>query len=78
MSEYIIDGKDFAENEAIAKHKAWFDLFKDNYTFTSDNVDSILKTEIGRTFERVLEDAGVYKCTPDGESAFLKFIDSVK
>ena len=78
MSEYILAGKDFAENEAIAKHKAWFDLFKDNYTFTAENVESILRTEIGRTFERVLEDAGVYKRTPEGNAAFLKFIDTVR
>ena len=78
MSEYILAGKDFAENEAIAKHQAWFELFKDSYTFTSDNVETLLKTEIGRTFERVLEDAGVYKRTSDGKAAFLKFIDSVK
>ena len=78
MRDYIIDGKDFSENEAIAKHKAWFELFKDNYSFTPDNTEDILKTEIGRTFERVLEDAGVYKRTPEGKAAFLRFIDTVK
>ena len=78
MSEYILEGKDFAENEAIAKHKTWFELFKDNYTFTAENVENILRTEIGRTFERVLEDAGVYKRTPEGNAAFLKFIDTVR
>ena len=78
MCDYVLSGKDFAENESIAKHKAWFELFKDNYSFTSDNVEEILKTEIGRTFERVLEDAGVYKRTPEGNAAFLRFIDIVK
>jgi UDPglucose--hexose-1-phosphate uridylyltransferase len=78
MCDYVLSGKDFAENESIAKHKAWFELFKDNYSFTSNNVEEILKTEIGRTFERVLEDAGVYKRTPEGNAAFLRFIDIVK
>ena len=78
MSEYILAGKDFADNEAIAKHKEWFARFADNYTFTPDNVEDILKAEIGRTFERVLEDAGVYKRTADGNAAFLRFIDIVK
>jgi UDPglucose--hexose-1-phosphate uridylyltransferase len=78
MSEYILAGKDFADNEAIAKHKEWFARFADNYTFTPDNVEDILKTEIGRTFERVLEDAGVYKRTPDGNAAFLRFIATIR
>ena len=38
----------------------------------------ILHTEVGRVFARVLEDAGVYKCTPEGREAFQRFINSVK
>ena len=78
MCDYIASGKDFSDNEAIAKHKAWFEAFKDNYSFTSDNTEDILKLEIGRTFERVLEDAGVYKRTPDGNAAFLRFIATIR
>ncbi len=78
MCEYIVAGKDFAENEAICKHKEWFEKFKDNYTFTAENVETILKKEIGATFERVLEDAGVYKRTPEGNSAFLRFIATIR
>ena len=32
----------------------------------------------GKVFARVLEDAGVYKCTPEGRAAFETFIASVK
>ena len=78
MCEYIVAGKDFAENEAIAKHKEWFEKFKDNYSFTAENVEEILKKEIGATFERVLEDAGVYKRTPSGNAAFLRFIAAIR
>ena len=78
MKEYIIAGKDFAENEAIAKHKEWFARFKDNYTFTEENTEDILKKEIGSTFERVLEDAGVYKRTSEGMSAFLRFVANIR
>ena len=76
--DIIVADKDFADNEAISKHKAWFEEFKDNYTFTPENTEDILKKEIGRTFERVLEDAGVYKQTPDGLAAFTRFAESVK
>ena len=33
--------------------------------------------EIGSVFERVLEDAGVYKCTGEGRKAFIRFINYV-
>ena len=39
--------------------------------------EQILKAEIGATFQRVLEYAGVYKRTDDGKAAFLRFIDNV-
>ena len=78
MCEYIAEGKDFADNDAIAKHKAWFESFKNDYEFNSDNTEQILKKEIGRTFERVLEDAGVYKRTHEGSAAFLRFIATIR
>ena len=34
----------------------------------------ILQEEIGKVFVRVLEDAGVYKCTPEGREAFDRFL----
>ena len=77
MCEYIADGKDMRENADIEKHAEWFDSIKDKYNFTPENTEDILKQEIGAVFERVLEDAGVYKRTDEGKVAFRKFIDSV-
>ena len=77
MCEYIADGKDFRDNADIEKHAEWFDGFKDKYTFTAENTEQILKQEIGAVFQRVLEDAGVYKCTDEGKEAFLRFIGYV-
>mgnify|MGYP002555666200 CR=1 FL=1 len=51
---------------------------KTRYTFTADNVEGILQDEVGKVFARVLQDAGVYKCTPEGRAAFQKFIASVQ
>ena len=75
MREAILSGADFRDSAAIEKHAEWFGAFRDNYTFTEENTEEILKAEIGKTFVRVLEDAGVYKNTEDGESAFLRFIE---
>jgi len=32
---------------------------------------------VGAVFTRVLEDAGVYKCTAEGRAAFMRFIEAV-
>lgn len=77
LAEYVTEGRDIKENEALAKHAEWFAKFKDNYVFTKENADSILREEIGKTFVHVLEDAGVYKCTKEGRLGFSRFIDSV-
>ncbi len=78
MCEFIAEGRDFAEDERIEKHKAWFEAFKNNYEFTADNTEQILKAEIGKTFQRVLEDAGVYKNDEAGRNAFLRFIATIR
>lgn len=77
MCRYIAEGKDFADDPSIEKHKAWFEGIKDKYVFTAENTEEILKREIGAVFERVLEDAGVYKQSPEGKTAFMRFIDYV-
>ena len=45
---------------------------------TNENIDSIIKGEVGKVFVKVLEHAGVYKCDEDGRKAFRRFTDSVK
>ncbi len=78
MCEAILQNKDFAEDERIAKHKDWYLKFKDSYTFTPETVREIIEKEIGKTFVRVLTDAGVYKRDEAGTAAFLRFIESVQ
>ena len=46
--------------------------------FTRENVHAVLEREVGKTFEAVLEDAGVYKCTPEGRRAFMRFIAQIE
>ncbi len=41
------------------------------------NITGILQQEVGKVFCRVLEDAGVYKCTDEGMSAFMRFVDTL-
>ncbi len=71
----ILTGADIRADEALAKHADWVDEFLPAYSdITEENIDAVLKDEIGKVFVRVLEDAGVFKCTPEGREAFLRFI----
>lgn len=73
----LLDGTDPATVPEIAKHAEWAKALAQQYTFTAENTKEILNREIGRVFEAVLEDAGVYKCTPEGRAAFARFVDTV-
>ena len=77
LATYILEGKDIRSNETIEKHADWVETFRDQYTFTEENVEDILQQEIGKVFVKVLEDAGVYKCTEEGRKAFDRFIASL-
>ena len=75
LKEYILEGKDIRSNEQIEKHADWVDEFLPNYPdVNADNIEHILEQEVGKVFCQVLEDAGVYKCTPEGLEAFHRFI----
>ena len=61
----------------LGKHAPWVGELKKQYTFTAENALDIILKETGKVFTEVLEDAGVYKNTPEGRAAFLKFVDAV-
>ena len=44
---------------------------------TPEKLHDIVQTEIGLVFKEVLKDAGVYKCTEEGRTAFMRFVDKV-
>lgn len=74
LSDYIVDGKDIRSNEKIEKHADWVDEFRPKYpVISAENVDAVLKEEIGIVFKKVLEDAGVFKRDVKGQAAFDRF-----
>lgn len=78
LAEYIVEGKDIRSNETLEKHAQWVEEFLPKYdNITKDNIDDILKEQVGLVFARVLEDAGVYKCTEKGRRDFGKFLHSL-
>jgi len=79
LKEYILSDKDISANEAIAKHADWVQEFREHYNdINENNIDDILKKEIGLVFLRVLNDAGVYKRNEEGKAAFARFIDTLR
>ena len=77
LAEQIVAGSDIHGDEVLCKHADWVDQLKQQYTFTADNALDIILAETGKVFSQVLEDAGVYKCNPEGRTAFRRFIDAV-
>lgn len=78
LADAILEGKNIDNDETLAKHADWAKEIIGKYDdLNKDNIDSVLKQEIGIVFEKVLEHAGVYKRNADGMSAFLRFIESV-
>lgn len=67
------------EDNAIADyHLEWADQLKEKYPrINKEEVNSVVQHEAGQVFARVLEDAGVYKNTPSGHEAFMRFVKSV-
>ena len=77
LASAIVSGTDIAADAVLNKHAPWVEELKKQYTFTEENALDIILKETGRVFTEVLEDAGVYKNTPEGRTAFLKFIGAV-
>ena len=78
LAEYIVEKKDIKSNPDIEKHAGWVEEFLPEYSeITQENVMDILKKEVGKVFVHVLEDAGVYKCTPEGRDAFMRFVHTL-
>ena len=74
----ILNNDDLRASELTESHADWVEEFRPNHPeFNADNAMDIIKEETGKVFLHVLEDAGVYKCTPEGREAFMRFLESV-
>lgn len=78
LGKAIVEGRDISKDEVLSKHGQWVKEFMPKYKkIDSSNVEKILQDEVGLVFSKVLEDAGVYKRTPEGMAAFEKFIKAI-
>ena len=79
LADAIVKGEDIRANETLEKHADWVDEFMAEYkaagkTVDASNVEEVLQQEVGKVFCKVLEDAGVFKCTEEGLAEFRRFI----
>lgn len=75
LKNYILEDRDISSNVEIAKHDEWVNKFRNKYEFNSNNIDGILKYEIGSTFCEILKDAAVFKRDGKGKIAFEEFVN---
>lgn len=61
----------------LEKHADWAEGFMSKREVTAENVNEVIRDEIGKVFAKVLEHAGVYKRDPEGMAAFGRFVDSL-
>ena len=65
-------------NEKVEKHADWCDEILKKYNdITAENIENIIKIEIGVAFSKVLENAGVYKQDENGKEGYRRFINSL-
>ena len=77
LESAIRAGEDIRSIAELMAHADWVERFIEGYDIKRCDIGEMLRAEIGKTFTRVLEDAGVYKCDNIGRDNFLKFIDFV-
>ena len=77
LADAILNHKDIRADEILEKHADWVDEWIGNYTITPENIMDIIHDEISKVFVKVLECAGVYKRTEEGQKAFMRFVESL-
>lgn len=78
LAKAILNGEDLRSTEVLAQHADWAEDIISRYDINQENIDDILKKEIGIVFSKVLEQCGVFARNQEGKKAFLKFAESVK
>lgn len=91
LAQKYIAGEKLEEEESLKKHCEWFENVRKTHAEldrkvllsdmkegqAQDKVMQVLQTEIGKVFEEVLEDSGVFKCNEEGLRFFHRFVDCV-
>ena len=78
VEEALLSGKDLNNNPLTASHAEWAkEIELRNPDITKGNISDIVRAEVGKVFEQVLLDAGVFKRNESGRQAFDRFLHTV-
>lgn len=77
VADKLVRGEDLRDDPLTASHADWAEEFRDRYALTAGNALDVVYHEVGLVFAKVLEHAGVYARTPEGQEAFLRFLRQV-
>ena len=67
------------ESTVATYHQAWADDLKATHPAITEEAEAeaLVRESVGQIFARVLEDAGVYKRTAEGQAAFRRFVETL-
>jgi len=68
---------EFSDYPELEKHHQWYQYLQGKHKNFELDYDEILKFEVGKIFEQVLIDVGVFKINETGLQAFERFIHSI-
>ena len=77
LAKAIVENADIRADEVLEKHADWVDMLKAKHDITAENVDSIIKEEIGIVYSEILEQCGVFARDEKGRAQLRKFTESV-
>ena len=77
VADKLVSGEDLRDDPLTASHADWAEEFRNRYALTAGNALDVVYHEVGLVFAKVLEHAGVYSRTPEGQEAFLRFLRQV-
>lgn len=75
LEKAMLEGKDLTSDPQTASHAEWAgQVLEAHPEFAPENAEDIIRYEVGKVFEEVLCDAGVFKRGEKGREAFIRFV----
>lgn len=78
VGDALLSGRELRADALTAAHADWAEEIARRRSLTRENMEDVLREEIGRVFATVLEHAGVYRRDADGKAAFARFLETVR
>ena len=71
-------GDDLSGHPDLSAHESWYRSLRERHRgLAKEAVGGMLRAEVGRVFEQVLHDSGVFKRDAEGLAAFDRFVEGL-